>query len=412
MIKNAEIIAIGSELLTPGRLDTNSLYLTEQLNSIGIPVEQRSIVGDLEGRLEHSIREALSRSELVITTGGLGPTEDDVTKKVAARVLKRQMVLDNRMLERIQARFQSRGMEMPSNNARQALVPVGATILENTAGTAPGIWIENDGRVLILLPGPPSEMKLMFENACLPRLEEKGGGYRLFTQVFKAVGLTESRLDEIIAPIYTRYSNPVTTILASEGEIHVHLIGRGKNEEEARRITVELADQVEFQLGDYIFSRGDESLEQIIGYYLLMRQKTLAVAESCTGGLISQRLTSVPGSSQYFLCGLTCYSNRSKTDLAQIPPLLIEMAGTVSPEVAKGLAEGVRLKSGASLGLGVTGIAGPTGGSVEKPVGLVYIALSSDAQIDCQEYRFNGDRGRIRRFASQMALDMIRRKLL
>ncbi len=175
---------------------------------------------------------------------------------------------------------------------------------------------------------------------------------------------------------------------------------------------MELADQVEFQLGDYIFSRGDESLEQIIGYYLLMRQKTLAVAESCTGGLISQRLTSVPGSSQYFLCGLTCYSNRSKTDLAQIPPLLIEMAGTVSPEVAKGLAEGVRLKSGASLGLGVTGIAGPTGGSVEKPVGLVYIALSSDAQIDCQEYRFNGDRGRIRRFASQMALDMIRRKLL
>lgn len=412
MIKNAEIIAIGSELLAPGRLDTNSLYLTGQLNSLGIPVEQKSIVGDHEGRLEQSIREALTRSELVITTGGLGPTEDDVTKKVAARVLRRQMVLDNRILERIQARFQNRGMEMPSNNARQALVPVGATILENTAGTAPGLWLDNDNRVLILLPGPPSEMKLMFENACLPRLEERAGGYRLFTQVFKAVGLTESRLDEIIAPIYTRCSNPATTILASQGEIHVLLTGRGKSEEEARRITVELADQVEYQLGDYIFSRGEESLEQIIGYYLLMRQKTLAVAESCTGGLISQRLTSIPGSSQYFLCGLTCYSNRSKIDLAQIPPLLIEMAGAVSPEVAKGLAEGVRMKAGASLGLGVTGIAGPTGGSVEKPVGLVYIALSTESQIDCQEHRFSGDRERIRRFASQMALDMIRRKLL
>jgi nicotinamide-nucleotide amidase len=412
MIKNAEIVAIGSELLTPSRMDTNSLYLTRQLNSIGIPVEQKSVVGDHENRLEQLVREALTRSDLVITTGGLGPTEDDVTKKVVARVLRRQMVLDDRILDRIQARFQRRGMEMPANNARQALVPVGATILENTAGTAPGIWLEPEGKILILLPGPPSELKLMFENGCLPILEERSGGFRLFTQVFKVAGLAESKLDEMIAPIYTRYSNPVTTILAAQGEIQIHLTGRAKNEEEARRITTELADQIDFHLGDYIFSRGEETLEQIVGYYLLMRQKTLSVAESCTGGLIAERLTSVPGSSQYFLCGMTCYSNRSKTDLANIPPLLIEMAGAVSPEVAKGLAEGVRLKSGASLGLGVTGVAGPTGGSSEKPVGLVYIALSSESEVECQEYRFTGERQLIRRFASQMALDKVRRKLL
>lgn len=412
MIKYAEVIAVGSELLTPNRTDTNSLYLTEQLNAIGIAVELKTIVGDNESRLEQVVKEAAGRSDLVIMTGGLGPTEDDVTKKVVARVLKRQMVLDDRLLERIQARFQNRGMEMPANNARQALVPVGATLLENTAGTAPGLWLEQDKHHLILLPGPPSEMKRMFENTCLPRLSELAGEFRLYTQVLKCVGLSESKLDEMIAPIYTRYKNPVTTVLAALGEIQVHLTARGKTEEEAQRIAHEVSDQVEFQLGDYVFSRGEETLEQIVGYYLVMRQKTLAVAESCTGGLLGHRITSVPGCSQYFLGGFTCYSNRTKTDFAGIPPLLIEMNGAVSPEVAKGLAEGVRLKTGASIGLGITGIAGPTGGRVDKPVGLVYIALSTEADLDCQEFRFPGDRERVRRFASQMALDMIRRKLL
>jgi nicotinamide-nucleotide amidase len=412
MIKNAEIIAVGSELLTPDRTDTNSLYLTQQLNSIGIGVELKTIVGDSEPRLEQVVREAVSRSDLVIMTGGLGPTEDDITKKVVARVLKRQMVLDDRLLEKIQSRFQSRGMEMPANNARQALVPVDATLLENTAGTAPGLWFEQEQRHLILLPGPPFEMKLMFENACLARLGELSTGFRLFTQVLKCTGLSESKLDEMIAPIYTRYKNPATTVLAGLGEIQVHLTARGKSEEEAKRIAQEVSDPIEFQLGDYVFSRGEETLEQIVGYYLIMRQKTLAVAESCTGGLVGQRLTSVPGSSQYFLGGFTCYSNRTKTDLAGIPPLLIEMDGAVSADVAKGLAEGVRLKTGASLGLGITGIAGPTGGSVKKPVGLVFIALAAEADLDCQEFRFPGDRERIRRFASQMALDIIRRKLL
>ena len=412
MEKNAEIIAVGSELLTPNRTDTNSLYLTEQLNSIGIEVEVKTIVGDSENRLEQVLREAIKRSELVITTGGLGPTEDDITKKVVARVIKKQMVLEERILERIRFRFRSRGLEMPANNARQALVPVGARILENPVGTAPGLWIEHEGCHILVLPGPPRELQVIFEESCMPRLSELSGGTRLATQVFKVIGLTESRLDEMIAPIYTRYKNPATTILAAAGEIHVHLIAKGKSDEDAKRVLTELADKIEYELGDFVFSRGEESLEQIVGYYLLMRQMTLAVAESCTGGLISQRITSVPGSSSYFLCGVTCYSNASKIELAGIPPLLIEMNGAVSQEVAKGLAEGIRLKTGATIGLGVTGIAGPACGSVEKPVGLVHIALSLDDTIEHQEHRFGGDRERIRLWASQAALDMVRRKLI
>ncbi len=408
----AEIIAIGSELLTPSRVDTNSLYLTEQLNSIGVEVELKTVVGDNEHRLEQLLKEAVKRSQLVVATGGLGPTEDDVTKKVVSRVVRKQLVLEERILERIQARFKNRGLEMPANNARQALILVGSKILENPVGTAPGLWIEHEGCHVILLPGPPRELKVVFEEACMPRLAELSGGVRLFTQVFKATGLTESKLDEMIAPIYTPYKNPTTTVLAGAGEIHVLLTGTGRSEDEARRVVSEVADRVEFALGDYVFSRGEESLEQIVGYYLMMRQMTLAVAESCTGGLVSQRLTSVPGSSNYFLCGVTCYSNSSKIDLAGIPPLLLEMNGAVSAEVAKGLAEGIRLKTGAAIGLGITGIAGPSGGTVQKPVGLVHLALSLNGLTEHQEHRFGGDRDRIRLWASQAALDMVRRKLI
>jgi nicotinamide-nucleotide amidase len=408
----AEIIAIGSELLTPSRVDTNSLYLTEQLNSIGVEVELKTIVGDNEHRLEQLLKEAVKRSELVIATGGLGPTEDDVTKKVVSRVVKKQLVLEQRILDRIQARFRNRGLEMAANNARQALILAGSKILENPVGTAPGLWIEHDGCHILLLPGPPRELKVVFERECMPRLTELSGGFRLFTQVFKTTGMTESRLDDMIAPIYTPYKNPTTTILAAAGEIHVHLTGRGKSEEEARKIVTEVADRIEFALGDFVFSRGDESLEQIVGYYLMMRQMTLAVAESCTGGLVAQRLTSVPGSSNYFLCGVTCYSNSSKIELAGIPPLLLEMNGAVSAEVARGLADAIRAKTHATIGLGITGIAGPSGGSVQKPVGLVYIALSFDGTIEHQEHRFAGDREQIRLWASEAALDMVRRKLI
>ncbi len=408
----AEIIAIGSELLTPHRVDSNSLYLTRQLNSIGIEVELKVVAGDHESRLERVVSSAVKRSSLVIATGGLGPTEDDITRKVFARVLQRQMVLQDDILYRIQSLFHSRGLEMPANNARQALVPVGARVLENTLGTAPGLWLEEGDSVIILLPGVPSEMKVIFEESCLPLLSQRSGGSRMFTRVLRATGLTESELDEQIAPIYARYNNPVTTILASQGEIQVHLTGRAKSRQDAEALVREVADQIEFDLGDAIFSRGDESLEQIVGCFLLMRRMTLAVAESCTGGLIAERITRVPGSSKYFLCGVTCYSNQSKVELAGIPPLVLEMNGAVSPDVAKGLAEGIREKTGASIGLGVTGVAGPSGGSLEKPVGLVHLALATGNEVEHRECRFGGDREKIRFWASQAALDMVRRKLL
>ena len=412
MVTTTEIIAIGSELLTPHRVDSNSLYLTKQLNSIGIEVDFKVVAGDHEGHLEQVVKVAIGRSSLVIATGGLGPTEDDITKKVFARVLHRQMVLEDQILKDIQSRFKKRGMEMPANNARQALVPVGAQVLENPTGTAPGLWIEEGDCTVILLPGVPSEMTAIFENSCLLLLEQQAGNTWMFTKVLKTTGMAESQLDEQIAPIYTQYKNPVTTILASQGEVQIHLTGRGTTKKEAENLVNEVSDKIELVLGECIFSRGKESLEQIVGYYLVMRQMTLAVAESCTGGLISERMTRVPGSSEYFLCGVTCYSNQSKIRLAEIPPLVIEMNGAVSPEVAKALAEGIREKTGSNLGLGVTGVAGPSGGSLEKPVGLVYIALATETTISCQEFRFGGDRERIRFWASQAALDMVRRTLI
>ena len=411
-METAEIIAIGSELLTPHRVDSNSLYLTRQLNSIGIEVDLKVVAGDHESRLEQVVRSAVKRSPLVIATGGLGPTEDDITRKVFARVLQRQMVLQDEILQGIRTRFRNRGLEMPANNARQALVPVRARVLENRLGTAPGLWLEEGDAVIILLPGVPSEMKAIFEESCLSMLSRRSKGIHLFTRVLRATGMAESQLDEQIAPIYTRYKNPVTTILAGRGEIQVHLTGKATSRQEAMALVQKVADRIEIELGDYIFSTGDESLEQVVGECLLRKQKTLAVAESCTGGLIAERITRVSGSSRYFLGGVICYSNQSKVELTGMPPLLLEMSGAVSAEVARALAEGIRDRTGASVGIGVTGVAGPSGGTPEKPVGLVHLALAMEDQVEHRECRFSGDREKIRFWATQTALDMVRRSLL
>ena len=411
-METAEIIAIGSELLTPHRVDSNSLYLTRQLNSIGIEVDLKVVAGDQEARLEQVVRSAVERSPLVIATGGLGPTEDDITRKVVARVLQRQMVLQHDILETIRNRFRSRGLEMPGNNARQALVPVGARILDNRLGTAPGLWLEKGEVVIILLPGVPSEMKAIFEESCLPLLKQRSKGFHLVTRVLRSTGMTESQLDERIAPIYTPYKNPVTTILSGRGEIQVHLTGRAKSRQEAEALVHEVAERIQVELGDFIFSAGDQSLEQVLGECLVSKKETLAVAESCTGGLIAERITRVPGSSRYFMGGVTCYSNQSKVEFTGMPPLLLEMSGAVSAEVAKSLAEGIRDRMGASIGVGVTGVAGPSGGSREKPVGLVHLAVATGNKVEHRECRFSGDRERIRFWASQTALDMVRRRLL
>jgi nicotinamide-nucleotide amidase len=408
----AEIIAVGSELLTPFRTDTNSLWLTERLNSIGVEVKLKTIVGDDDARLEETIRDALKRSGIVVLTGGLGPTEDDITRKISARALGRRLALDERVLEEIRARFLHWGRKMPEINARQAMVIEGAEVLPNPNGSAPGMYLEHDSRAVVLLPGPPREMKPMFEQQVLAKLAKRAGGVRVVRRVLRVAGLGESAVDERIAPVYTQYKNPQTTILFTKTDIEIHLTAQGKTEQEAELLLDGLSGQIEERLGDAIFAFRGEKMEEVVGLRLAVSGFTVAVAESCTGGLIAHRLTEVPGSSSYFSEGVVTYSNESKTRLLGVPAELIEMRGAVSAEVAEAMAEGVKLRAATDFGLAVTGIAGPTGGTTEKPVGLVYIALSDDAHTEHRRLMLPGDRQLIRWRASQAALDLLRRRLI
>lgn len=409
---SAEIIAIGSELLTPGFVDTDSQYLTAQLNSLGITVVMKAIVGDNETYLENAIRGSLARTPILIAVGGLGPTEDDITRKVVARALQRQLVLDDATLQRIESLFKSRGLTMAANNARQALILTGSDILVNHHGTAPGLWIASEKNHTILLPGPPSELKPMFEKYCVPRFQKLAGGVCLARRVFRTTGLGESSLDARIAPIYTPFKNIETTILAKPGQVEVRLTARGKNQEDADKQVQELAEEIEKSLEEFIFARSEQTLEEVVGLLLVMKQATISLAESCTGGLVAERLTNVSGSSKYFMSSVVCYSNESKMELAGIPPLLLEMQGAVSEEVARGLAEGIRERSKTTIGVGVTGVAGPGGGSPEKPVGTVHIAVASPSETVHRRFAFPGDRQRVRWQASQASLDMVRRVLM
>ena len=409
---NAEIIAIGSELLTPDRVDTNSLWLTEQLNAIGIEVRLKTIVGDDDLRLEEAVRDAIRRSEVVIATGGLGPTEDDITRKVFARVLGRPLVLDDAILEDIRNKFRRIGATMTSNNERQALVLRDAEVLPNARGTAPGLLIQHERAQVVLLPGPPREMKPMFTEQILPRFEKLSHGMRICKRLMRTTGLGESALDQKIATIYGQYSNPSTTILSKPGEVEVHLTAKSETAESAEALIDELAEKIEDALFPFIFSHRGESLEEVVGLGLTVKGYTLATAESCTGGLMAKRITDVPGSSAYFLEGLVTYSNAAKTRLLGVPEELITEHGAVSAEVAEAMATGVKAVSGATIGVSTTGVAGPGGGTDEKPVGLVYIAIADDVQVEAKPYTLFGSRQEIRERASQIALDLIRRRFL
>ena len=413
---NAEIIAIGSELLTPFRKDTNSLYLTERLNELGVEVVLKTIVGDSRERLVSVVQHALFRSDIVILMGGLGPTEDDLTREAVAEALGLELRRDPDILARLEQRFASRGYKFTPNNHKQADVIAGATILPNANGTAPGQWIsgkyEGRERLAILLPGPPFELKALFDEQCFDRLRNKLPASYIATRVLKIAMMGESLVDSRVAPIYKRYTDVQTTILAGAGEVQFNLFCRADTLEAAQSRVDELADAIEDELEDAVYSSKGESLEQIVGYYLQMRNSTLAAAESCTGGLLAERITSISGSSRYFVGGAVVYSNELKTQFADVPPPLIAQHGAVSREVAASMAEGIRKRCNATLGVSITGVAGPTGGTEEKPVGLVYVGLASDSVTEVVERKFPGDRKRIRWFSSQQALDMVRRKLM
>jgi nicotinamide-nucleotide amidase len=413
---NAEIIAVGSELLTPFRMDTNSLYLTEQMNQLGVEVIFKSVVGDDLGRLVAAAQHALFRSDVVILSGGLGPTEDDLTREAVAQALRVPLRRNEKVLAGIEQRFAARGWKMSPNNAKQADVLEGATVLPNPNGTAPGQWfsgqIDGRERIVILLPGPPHELKALFEAECRERLREKLPTAFLATRVLKVAMLGESHVDARVAPIYKRFAEVQTTILAGAGEIQLHFTSRAESMEAAQARVDEAADAVEEELDDAVYSRDGQSLEQIVGYWLQMRNATLAVAESCTGGLLGERITSVGGSSRYFAGGAIVYSNTVKTELAGVPADMIERHGAVSREVAAALAEAIRYRCDTTLGIGITGVAGPAGGTPEKPVGLVFHALASASGTEVIERIFPGDRKRIRWFATTLALDMVRKKLM
>lgn len=411
-MQTAEIIAIGSELLTPERTDTNSLWLTGKLNELGVEVKLKTIVGDDEARLEEAIRDAVKRSDIVITTGGLGPTEDDVTRLVASRALGRELVYHDDIESLLRERFRRWGREMPEINKRQAYVIDGAEVLPNPNGSAVGMFVELDGKVVAIFPGPPREMQPMYENHVHPRLASKAGPIKAKRRVLKVSGMGESAVDEAVAPIYKSYKSVETSILFNRSEVEIHLTAKAETESAADETLNELTGKILEALGTSVFTTSGETMEEVIGRLLMAGGWTLSVAESCTGGLIGSRLTDVPGSSKYFMEGIVSYSNEAKTRTLNVPPEIIGTFGAVSAETAAAMAQGMRQRAGTDFAISVTGIAGPEGGSKEKPVGTVFVGLADAFGIKTTSLVLPGDRYLVRWRSSQAALDLLRRRLL
>jgi nicotinamide-nucleotide amidase len=412
----AEVIAVGSELLGSTRLDTNSLFLADRLAALGIELRGKSVVGDDRRRLADVFRAALSRADLIVLTGGLGPTDDDLTREAVAEVLAVEMQEDEAIVAQIRERFARRGLRMPDVNRRQAMVPRGATVLDNPNGTAPGLLIEHDDRIVVLLPGPPRELQPMFERVCERVLGPRAGGFRVYKATLFVAGRGESHVEEVAQPIYSKWASetpPIeTTILAMPGQVELHLSLRAESGAGAEERIRRAHDALRTALAEDVFSSDGRPMEEVVGTLLRARGLTIAAAESCTGGLLLSRLTDIPGSSDYVAGGVIVYSNELKTKLADVPPDLIAAYGAVSEPVAAALADGIRARTGASVGVGITGIAGPGGGTPEKPVGTVAIAFSAgELGSRVRTFSFFGGRPQVKFQATQTALDMVRRAL-
>lgn len=408
---NAEILAIGSELLTPQRMDTNSLWLTDRLNTLGVELTMKVVVGDDRDRLVAAVRDALVRTEIIILTGGLGPTEDDVTRDAVAAALGRPLVFRQELVDDIAARFRALGRKMAEINLRQAYLVEGGEALPNPNGTAPGQWIVHDGRYLMLLPGPPREMKPMFSNHCLPRLEKLLPPQVIRTRFFRVAMMGESDLDALIAPTYTKYRNPVTTVLAAPGDVQVHLRARCATGEEAEALCERLGCEVKALLGDRIYSEDGSPLEAAVGRLLRGRGETVAVAESVTGGLLGGRLTAVAGSSDYMLGGFVTYSDAMKTQLLGVDPALLREHSAVSEPVAAAMAAGARERTGAVWAIATTGEAGPATATGAK-AGTVMLGFAGPSGVSTRTLHLAGDRDRVRSLATQAALETLRRLLI
>jgi nicotinamide-nucleotide amidase len=413
MLRSAEIIAVGSELLTPSRIDTNSLAITQALNHLGIEVRAKAIVGDRRADVAAVFRGALNRADIVILCGGLGPTDDDLTRDVVADVLGRALHEDPAITEAIRARFARRKLSMPEINRRQAMVPDGGVVVDNPEGTAPGLWIEHGDQVVVLLPGPPRELGPMLEGDVRRRLASRVTGELLFSRVVRVFGRSESHTEEAVQPFYAAWAAgdpPIeVTILAARGAIDLHLTTRARDVSGAS-VVLEPAVRLAVEaLGDDVYSDTGQAIEQVIGDLLRARGWHLAAAESCTGGLLVARLTDIPGSSDYVAGGVVSYSNQLKIDLLGVDPGVLETHGAVSEPVAQAMAAGVRARSGTEVGIGITGIAGPDGGTEAKPVGTVALAIDTPEGALVRTRRMLGGRDLIRAMAVHSALDMLRR---
>jgi competence/damage-inducible protein CinA-like protein len=416
-LRRAAIVAVGSELLTPAKLDTNSLHITEHLNRLGLDVVSKAVVGDSRDELTHMIRVLLGRVDLLILCGGLGPTDDDVTREAVATALDRPLAEDEAITARLRERFKARGfaMPMPEINRRQAMVPAGAVVIENTRGSAPGLWIDHEGKTVLLLPGPPRELKPMLAALVEGPLRERSSGEPLVRRVVRIAGRIESDVDSVLQPLYQEWAVAVpaisATILAAPGTIELHLSARAASSEIVDRALDTAVQRVVSVIGADVYSTDGRRLEQVVGDLLAARGLHIAAAESCTGGLITSRLTDVSGSSRYVDQSVVTYSNESKTELLGVPAELLNAHGAVSEPVALAMADGIRMRARADLGVGVTGIAGPTGGTPEKPVGMVVVAVVTAGERRCRTFRIFGEREQVKFQASQSALDMVRRLL-
>ena len=398
---DAEIIAVGSELLTPDRIDTNSLWLTAQLNELGVEVRRKVVVGDDRELLAAAVCQALAQVNIVILSGGLGPTEDDITRDAVAQALGRRQVFRQDLLDALTERFERLKRKMADNNRRQTFVIEGAEPLPNGRGTAAGQWVESNGKVVMLLPGPPHELKAMFTGECLPRLRRKLPPQVIRTRFYRVAGMGESDLDQLISPVYKPYANPTTTILAGAGDIQIHLRSRAETEPEADALLDAVGPAIEELLGDRIYSRNGASLEEVVGEQLRARNATLSVAESCSGGLLGDRITSVPGSSDYFVGGFLVYTDWMKTELLGVTPELLAEHTAVSEECALAMAEGARIRTGSTFAVSVTGEAGPES-QTGAPVGTVIIGYAGPgAEPQAQRYLLFGDRKGVRARAAQ-----------
>lgn len=409
----ANIITVGDEILIGQTINSNAKYIGAKLTELQIDIKRASIVGDEESNIKQEFKEAYSSSDLIVVTGGLGPTHDDLTQKCIVDFFKTELVFNEEVLEDIEELFQKRGREVTEVNRKQAYVPKVADVIKNKKGTAPGLWIEDRKKIFIALPGVPYEMRAMLDDYVIPRLkenyqpEEYAATLNLMTS-----GIPESYLYEKLGDLDELLQGSKLAFLPNQFGVKMRLTSKGKTEEEANNRLTEVEQRVRSLVGRFIYGKDEVPIEYTVARLLIDRGLTLAVAESCTGGLISHRLTNVSGSSAYFERGLITYSNGAKVELLKVSEDIIEQNGAVSIEVARQMAEGVKAVSGTDIGLAVTGIMGPGGASEEKPVGLVYIGYCDEKICTAKEFKFNDDRLMNKDRTSQAALDMLRRSLL